>query len=217
MYKTRTKLKSWRNKYRSKETRRLLSDEDFANRFGRLQKERHALNALLKQPPIPPVKSAEPDPSKSQRHLQPSSPDHIDTFLLDPSQQSILASLKPSPAATRSKPEDTSPPSTSRPPTTPSTVSSRLSRITTGLAPTLDAFASGVHDIELYRSTADAVSSRILRICAQRLEERDALNTQQRLLIEGDDSDQRPPSAGGHQAREDLGVILGALSRVERR
>lgn len=100
---------------------------------------------------------------------------------------------------------------------TPSTVSSRLSRITTGLAPTLDAFASGIHDIELYRSTADAVSSRILRICAQRLEERDALNTQQRLLIEGDDSDQRPPSAGAHRAREDLGVILGALSRVERR
>lgn len=100
---------------------------------------------------------------------------------------------------------------------TPSAVSSRLSRITTGLAPTLDAFASGIHDIELYRSTADAVSSRILRICAQRLEERDAFNTQQRLAIEGDDGDQRPSSAGSSRPREDLGVILGALSRVERR
>lgn len=100
---------------------------------------------------------------------------------------------------------------------TPSTVSSRLSRITTGLAPTLDAFASGIHDIDLYRSTADSVSSRILLICAQRLEERDALNTQQRLAIEGDDGDPRLPSAGAHSPREDLGVILGALSRVERR
>lgn len=99
----------------------------------------------------------------------------------------------------------------------PATVSSRLSRITTGLAPKVDAFASGIHDIELYRNSADAVSSRILRVCAQRLEERDALNTQKRIAIEGDDGDQRPTSAGSQQSREDLGVILGALSRVERR
>jgi kinetochore protein Mis13/DSN1 len=99
----------------------------------------------------------------------------------------------------------------------PSAVSARLSRITTGLAPTLDTLAAGIHDIELYRSTADAVSSRILRICAQRLEERDALNTQQRLAIEGDDSAQRAPNVTRPRPREDLGLILGALSRVERR
>lgn len=99
----------------------------------------------------------------------------------------------------------------------PSAVSARLSRITTGLAPTLDAFAAGIHDIELYRTTADAVSSRILRICAQRLEERDARNTQQRLAIEGDDGKERPPSAQSERPLEDLGIVLGALSRVERR
>jgi kinetochore protein Mis13/DSN1 len=99
----------------------------------------------------------------------------------------------------------------------PSAVSARLSRITTGLAPTLDALAAGVHDIELYRSTADAVSSQILRICAQRLEERDALNTQQRLAIEGEDGEQRVTRVSRSRPREDLGFILGALSRVERR
>jgi kinetochore protein Mis13/DSN1 len=97
---------------------------------------------------------------------------------------------------------------------TPSAVSSQLSRITAGLAPTLDAFAAGVHDIELYRASADNVSSRILRICSQRLEERDAHNTQSRLAIEGDD---RKQPAAVPRPREDLGLILGALSRLERR
>lgn len=216
MYKTRKRSRNWRHNYRSKF--HVSWAENSANWLGRLQKERHSLNALLKQPTIPPLKSAVPTPPKSKRHTEKSSHDHIDTSLLDPSQLSILASLDSSPVPVQPQPGgEPIASSTSHPPMTPSTVSSRLSRITTGLAPTLDAFASGIHDIELYRSTADAVSSRILRICAQRLEERDALNTQQRLAIEGDDSDQRPPSAGTHRPLEDLGVILGALSRVERR
>lgn len=94
---------------------------------------------------------------------------------------------------------------------TPSAVSAQLSHITATLAPTLDAFAAGVHDIELYRASADTVSSRILRICAQRLEERDAQNTQRRHAIEGTEGESTPP------IKEDLGLILGALSRVERR
>jgi kinetochore protein Mis13/DSN1 len=57
---------------------------------------------------------------------------------------------------------------------------------------------------------ADTVSSRILRICAQRLEERDAQNTQRRHAIEG--TEESPP-----RMKQDLGLILGALSRVERR
>lgn len=97
----------------------------------------------------------------------------------------------------------------------PSTVSNRLSQITTGLAPTLDAFAAGIHDIELYSSSADALSSRILRICAERLEERDALNTRRRIAIEGDGEGESPQLR--ERPREDLGLILGALSRVERR
>ncbi|KAJ6157619.1 hypothetical protein N7470_005211 [Penicillium chermesinum] len=178
----------------------------------KLQKERHALNALHKQPTIPPVTS---DPEMQPKRKAQTSPyDHIDTSLLDPSQQALLASLHP-PAQTSS--EDKSSSSRSLPPVSPSTVSTRLSKITTGLAPTLDAFAAGIHDIELYRSSADAVSSRILRICSQRLEERDALNTQQWLAIEGNDNESHTPGEGRARRREDLGMVLGALSRIERR
>lgn len=183
--------------------------------YHRLQKERHALNALLKQAPIPPVNAPTPDsPQASKRYPKKSQP-QIDSSLLDPSQQAILKSLHPSvPTAESQAKDDTSP--TILPPMSPSTVSNRLSQITTGLAPTLDAFAAGIHDIELYSSSADAVSSRILRICAERLEERDALVARQRIAIEGDSGEDSPPKLR-ERPREDLGLILGALSRVERR
>lgn len=177
----------------------------------RLQKERHALNALHKQPSIPPL--TRDSESSSRQKTQKSPHDHIDTSLLDNSQQALLASLNP---PSQAAPDGDSS-SKTLPPITPSIVSSRLSKITTGLAPTLDAFAAGIHDIELYRSSADAVSSRILRICSQRLEERDALNTKQRLAIEGDDKEQILSDDKHERPREDLGMILGALSRVERR
>ncbi|KAJ5930108.1 hypothetical protein N7466_005601 [Penicillium verhagenii] len=193
--------------------------KELEEQIQKLQKERHALNALLKQSPIPPVTTSSPDsPQASKRYPKKSLP-QIDPSLLDPSQQAILASLQPSlPTTADSQPsDDTSPPSTIRPPMSPSTVSARLSQITTGLAPTLDAFAAGIHDIELYSSSADAVSSRILRICAERLEERDALNTRKRIDIEGDSGEDSPQKPRRERPREDLGLILGALSRVERR
>ncbi|KAJ5181435.1 hypothetical protein N7449_011582 [Penicillium cf. viridicatum] len=177
----------------------------------KLHKERQSLNALLRQPAIPTVK-AKPQPDNKQKDKQPSRKsqrEEVDPSLLDPSQQAILESLNPS-----NQPEgESSTPSSTRPPITPSTVSAQLSSITSGLAPTLDAFAAGVHDIELYRASADTVSSRILRICSQRLEERDAQNTQRRLAMEGNDDEHTPPP----RIKEDLGLILGALSRVERR
>ncbi|KAJ5197793.1 uncharacterized protein N7498_006910 [Penicillium cinerascens] len=193
--------------------------KDLEEQIQKLQKERHALNALSKQPPIPRISERGTGPSdqaKAERYPKKPSPKQIDSALLDPSQQSILASLDPS-AKVQPQPEEPSSSSTTQPPMSPSTVSSRLSRITTVLAPTLDSFAAGIHDIEMYRTTADAVSSRILRTCARRLEERDAFNTQQRLAIEGDDDEERPPSQRAERPREDIGIILGALSRVERR
>ncbi|CAI7613997.1 unnamed protein product [Penicillium discolor] len=177
----------------------------------KLHKERQSLNALLRQPAIPTVK-AKPQSDNQQKDKQPSRKsqhEEVNPSLLDPSQQAILESLNPS-----NQPEgESSTPSSTRPPITPSAVSAQLSRITSGLAPTLDAFAAGVHDIELYRASADTVSSRILRICSQRLEERDAQNTQRRLAMEGEDDEHPPPP----RIKEDLGLILGALSRVERR
>lgn len=110
--------------------------------------------------------------------------------------------------------------STQLPPFPPSAVSSRLSRVRADLTPDIDALAAGIHDIELYRSTADSLSSRVLGICAQRLEERDARNALRRLAIEGKetaDDKSVEPLDRRQVVREDLGVVLGALSRVERR
>ncbi|KAJ5692699.1 hypothetical protein N7462_002122 [Penicillium macrosclerotiorum] len=194
--------------------------KELEEQIQKLQRERQALNALLKQPTIQRIDAEQPSKRSPRTKRQSLKPPHdqIDISLLDPSQHAIYTSLSSSASSTKlSQPEGDSASSINRPPMTPSTVSSRLSQITTSLAPTLDLFAAGVHDIELYRSTADAVSSRILRVCAQQLEERDAQNRQQRLAIEGEDSDHRPSSASGRGSREDLGLILGALSRVERR
>ncbi|KAF3013650.1 hypothetical protein E8E15_003970 [Penicillium rubens] len=174
----------------------------------KLHRERQSLNALSRQPAIPAVKQSDSQ-QKDKQPSRKSQREEIDPSLLDPSQQTILQSLNPS-----NQPEgESSTPSSTRPPITPSAVSAQLSRITSGLAPTLDIFAAGVHDIELYRASADTVSSRILRICAQRLEERDAQNTQRLLAMEGNDDEHPPPT----RIKEDLGLILGALSRVERR
>lgn len=212
--------RSWRTTSKSK-TCVDFSRTKFAN-IGpiRLQKERHALNALLKQPPIPPLTPAATDsPKSSKRYPKNTTHEHLNTSLLDPSQQAILASLRPPASdAAQSEPQDDSTPlPQTRPPISPSTVSARLSDITTSLAPVLDSFSLGVHDIELYRSSADAVSSQILRVCAERLEERDALNTRQRLAIEGEEGGQSGRKLAAERSREDIGIILGALSRVERR
>ena len=76
---------------------------------------------------------------------------------------------------------------------------------------------------------ADTVSSRVLRICSERLEERDARDAMRRLAISdgstsasGDEGDRGKASRGKMQPhdsppKEDLGLVLGALSRVERR
>jgi kinetochore protein Mis13/DSN1 len=187
-----------------------------------LQRERHSLSALLRPPSISSIKSKPPDaPSSEKQNAQelrrPARPEReVDTSLLDPSQQAILASLEPGPGQQHdSQPGQESAAHSPRP-IPPSTVSSRLSRITTGLAPTLDTFAAGIHDVDLYRAMGDTVSSRVLRICSERLEERDARNALRRLAIEGKDEEEDPRIRPA-TSREDLGVILGALSRVERR
>lgn len=175
----------------------------------RLQKERQSLNALLRPPSVPRIKS-KPDtlPSTPQ-----TSPSQIDPSHLDPSQQQLLLLLQPRP------PASSQPPAESIPPIPPAAVSSRLSRLTDGLGPTLDTLASGVHDIELYRALSDRVSAQVLRICAERLDERDARNAAHWLGVEGegDGTDKGTRSRLREKPREDLGVILGALSRVERR
>ncbi|KAF7589405.1 hypothetical protein BBP40_004308 [Aspergillus hancockii] len=202
--------------------------KELEEQIQRLQRERHALNALLRLPSIPRIKpskqqasapNGQSEASQSDSKLKPrSKPEAIDISLLDPSQQKIYESIDPDSAKRKSDAEAQAAPSSevTLPPITPSVVSTRLSRITRGLAPTLDSLAAGIHDIELYRAMSDTVSSRVLRICAERLEERDTRNAMGRLKVEEDDSESMDLTLRP-RPREDLSLILGALSRVERR
>ncbi|RAL01863.1 Mis12-Mtw1 family protein [Aspergillus ibericus CBS 121593] len=200
--------------------------QELEEQIQKLQKERHALNALLRPTDIPRIKPAppsQPDPDANQPPQPSSEPEPIDLSLLEPSQRRLFAQIDPEAVKQHpdAQPMETEPsPSEANllPQISPSAVSTRLSRITSSLAPTLDSLAEGIHDIDLYRAMSDTVSTRVLRICAERLEERDSRNRVRQLATEasgGEDSRQdlslRP------RPREDLGLILGALSRVERR
>ncbi|KAJ9214428.1 hypothetical protein DTO166G4_4052 [Paecilomyces variotii] len=201
--------------------------KELEEQIQRLQNERHSLNALLRAPSIPHTKSLR---SERQTESQGGRTDSqlpeaqdIDASLLDPSQRDLLAILNPAlqqAGASRRSPQQ-SPSADLLSNTTISAVSSRLSQVTSSLAPTLDSFAAGVHDIELYRSAADNVSSQILRICAQRLEERDMQNSLERLEIEGStDEGEGEGRARVRIRREkprDVSLVLGALSRLEKR
>lgn len=193
----------------------------------RLQRERHALNALLRPPSIPQIKLSkqqdtapegqqEPPQSDSEQKSRTES-EPIDLSLLDPSQQRIYESIDPDSAKQKSDTETQAASSSELglPPITPSAISARLSRLTHSLAPTLDSLAAGIHDIELYRTMSDTVSSRVLRICAERLEERDAGNAMRRLAAEEGEGESKDLTLRP-RPREDLGLILGALSRLER-
>ncbi|PLB53390.1 hypothetical protein P170DRAFT_445150 [Aspergillus steynii IBT 23096] len=194
--------------------------KELEEQIQKLQKQKHSLNALLRSSPIPPIKaSKQPDATPNGQTEQLPQPDSIDLSLLEPSQLKLYALIDPDAAKRHStvQTQEPEPPSdaTTLPPITPSTISTRLSRIKSGLAPTLDSLAAGVHDIELYRAMSDNVSSRILRICAERLDEREARKSLGRLALE-EQGEQKDLSLRP-RVREDIGVILGALSRVERR
>ncbi|GFN21225.1 hypothetical protein AtubIFM55763_008984 [Aspergillus tubingensis] len=199
--------------------------QELEEQIQRLQKERHALNALLRPADIPRIKPAPPEQPESDSvpSSQPSPPEQIDLSLLEPSQREIFAQINPE-AAKQQQP-DTQPMETEPaapepnllPQMSPSTVSTRLSRITNSLAPTLDSLAAGIHDIDLYRTMSDTVSTRILRICAERLDERDARRRLATAESSADETNNRQDLSLRPRPREDLGVILGALSRVERR
>ncbi|PYI07940.1 hypothetical protein BO78DRAFT_406202 [Aspergillus sclerotiicarbonarius CBS 121057] len=192
----------------------------------RLQKERHALNALLRPTDIPRIKPAppsQPEPDANQPAQPSPKPEPIDLSLLEPSQRRLFAQIDPEAAKQLpdAQPMETEPSASEAnllPQMSPSTVSTRLSRITNSLAPTLDSLAAGIHDIDLYRTMSDTVSTRVLRTCAERLDERDSRNRVRQLATEASGGENsRQDLSLRPRPREDLGLILGALSRVERR
>ncbi|PKY08457.1 hypothetical protein P168DRAFT_314552 [Aspergillus campestris IBT 28561] len=186
--------------------------KELEEQIQRLHQEKQSLNALLRPPTIPPIQppAAQPEqPTETSNANEPST--SIDTSLLDPSQQQIYNTIKPAPAPATHPPDSTD--TDTAAPHTETAISARLSRITGSLAPTLDTFAAGIHDIDLYRATSDRVSTRVLQICADRLDERDTRHALRRLALDnGSEEDTKTV-----RPREDLGLILGALSRIERR
>lgn len=187
---------------------------------GRLQTERQSLAALLRTPSIPSIKppaSEEAEAGRPSHHKLPATSDSIDSSLLDTSQQSLLEVLR-EPLFPPQSQHEQSPTSLTRLPDPISSLTSRLSSLSSSLAPTLDSFAAGIHDLELYRSAADTVAGNILRICANRLEERELRASAKSRGIEEPESDAE--GAGGGSAvktelqKEDLKPILAALSRL---
>ncbi|RMZ75739.1 hypothetical protein DV737_g5138, partial [Chaetothyriales sp. CBS 132003] len=83
-------------------------------------------------------------------------------------------------------------------------IASRLNAVRQKLGPTVDLFASSVHSISQYRDTADEVATRVLSLCAQKLEDREK-EGRRRAAEKGAD-----PSP-----RADLTAVLRGLSRVD--
>ncbi|EED19405.1 Mis12-Mtw1 family protein [Talaromyces stipitatus ATCC 10500] len=209
--------------------------KELEEQIRKLQNERHALNALLRPPPIPALDSP-PREQTTKDNAASKNISVIDESILDPSQRSIMTALAPEGLRIHreggSSEEKLLPTSTTTPPLPPAAVSRRLSRITSSLAPTLDAFASGLHDIDIYRSTADRLSHQVLKFCSERLEERDNQIASRNGILESDtqgkenaykDDDSKGSrkmalrTRQARQQKEDISLILGALSRVERR
>ncbi|EGD96821.1 hypothetical protein TESG_04251 [Trichophyton tonsurans CBS 112818] len=191
----------------------------------RLQAERQSLAALIRPPAVPTISTksdilkhptSQPDDRPELLRRNPSA---INQSLLDPTQASILNILGNS----KSRPKEASSKTTNSSPeidTSILSISERLTRLSTSLTPTLDSFATGIHNIEMFRQSADSLSSHILRICAQRLEERDALQGKNAgiLTLSGVKEDGKSSLQGTVTGgREDLSDILRALSRLERR
>ncbi|KZZ91601.1 Mis12-Mtw1 family protein [Ascosphaera apis ARSEF 7405] len=206
----------------------------------KLRREKEMLRTLMSQvPSIPEVYTPkkEDNDGESEKEIYTPSVSRVDTSLLDPVQQQIVASLSlPLPSSTTKPPDesttDAEPSTTSTTSTSTSTaienidtsisaITARLSRLTTSLLPTIDSFAQGIHNIELYRSVADDTAGKILGVCARKLEARDrARKAAARRKAGGgneeDDEGDLGEDIDGEGRRDDVVAVLGALSRLER-
>ncbi|QSS58886.1 Mis12-Mtw1 domain-containing protein [Histoplasma capsulatum] len=153
--------------------------KELEEQIHKLQLERQSLTSLVRPPSIPKIKPPSSTSIQQSENQQPSTctpqTEVINPALLDSSQLAILTALNPL-NSTRAPSDESAPTAqTDSSCTSISNITFRLSHLTTSLIPTLDSFASGIHDIELFRRAADDVAGQVLAICARLLEERDQL------------------------------------------
>ncbi|ERF74692.1 hypothetical protein EPUS_00822 [Endocarpon pusillum Z07020] len=161
-----------------KNAQNTIKIEELEAQIRRLKSERKSLEALLRPPSIPSVPRDNP---RSSSHVNPPT---LHNSLLSHSDISILETLNTSSAST-------------------ATISSRINNLSATIGPSIDAFADGIHKVAQYRDAAERVSSRVLSICAQKLEERDKEGRRRAVGAAGDVSD-------------DLTGVLRSLSKIER-
>ncbi|RMZ75520.1 hypothetical protein DV738_g5413, partial [Chaetothyriales sp. CBS 135597] len=83
-------------------------------------------------------------------------------------------------------------------------IASRLNALRQTLGPTVDLFASSVHSINQYREAADDVATRVLSLCAQKLQDREK------------EGRRRAAEKGANPSpRADLAAVLRGLSRLD--
>ena len=85
-------------------------------------------------------------------------------------------------------------------------ISSRINSLLASLGPTTDAFADGMHQIAQYRDAADNVAGRVLRMCADKLEDREKEGRRHAL----------GEAAEMSTTKDELRGVLRSLSRLER-
>lgn len=90
-------------------------------------------------------------------------------------------------------------------------VSTRVNTITSTLPETLDAFADGLHRIEQFRDVADRIAGKVLKVCADRLEEREKIAS----TVGAGDADSESQEAA-QRPKINLNKVLHSLSKVER-
>jgi kinetochore protein Mis13/DSN1 len=85
-------------------------------------------------------------------------------------------------------------------------ISTRLNSINASLGPTIDAFADGMHQIAQYRDAADSVAVRVLKVCADKLQDREKEGRRHAL----------GEATEINTTQDELGGVLRSLSRLTR-
>ena len=86
------------------------------------------------------------------------------------------------------------------------TTSLRLNAISASLRPTIDSFTDGLHQIAQYRNAADNVAGQVLKMCADKLEDKEKEGRKHAL----------GEAAAMSTVKDEVSGVLRSLSRLDR-